>query len=386
MRNFTSSMLDQVGFSGIRAIFEKANQLEAAGKKMVHLEIGRLDFDTPLHIKEAAKEALDQGLVHYAPNLGLPVFRQAVSAAIQRQTGLEYSDKEIIATIGATQGAFLAMAAFLEKGDEVIIPTPTFVSYVNAPRFFDAKPVSLLLKPEDDFQINPAALEAAITPKTKMLVLISPHNPTGSVLKLKTLEAIAELAQKYDFLVLSDEVYDQMLYDGEKHISIATLPGMRERTIMLNSFSKTFSMTGWRLGYLAADAPLINPLIRVHQYSVGSACSFVQAAGAVALNSPLTCVQEMAAELTKRRAFLLENLHPALVPVIPKGAFYFFLDVLQAGLKAEEAVDLLLEEGVSSVPGPAFGPGGEGYVRIAYATNLEELRFAAEAINRVFLK
>lgn len=386
MRNFTSSLLDQVGFSGIRAVFEKANQLEAAGKKMVHLEIGRLDFDTPEHIKDAAKEALDQGLVHYAPNLGLPVFRQAVTAAIQRQTGVSYSDKEVIATIGATQGAFLAMAAFLEKGDEVIIPTPTFVSYMNAPRFFAAKPVSLLLKPEDGFQVNPDALEAAITKRTKMLVLISPHNPTGSVLERETLEAIAALAKKYDFLVLSDEVYDQMLYEGEKHVSIASLPGMRERTIMVNSFSKTFSMTGWRLGYMATDARLIDPLIRVHQYSVGSACSFVQAAGAAALNGSSECVEQMVAELSRRRTFLLENLHPALVPVKPMGAFYFFLDVRQAGLTAEAAVDLLLDEGVASVPGPAFGPGGEGFVRLAYATNLEELRLAAEAINRVLLK
>ncbi len=386
MRRFTSSLLDQVGFSGIRAVFEKANQLEASGKKMVHLEIGRLDFDTPEHIKKAAKDALDQGLVHYAPNLGLPVFRQAATAAIQRQTGVRYSDKEVIATIGATQGAFLAMAAFLEKGDEVIIPTPTFVSYLNAPRFYAAEPVSLLLKPEDGFQVNPESLERAITERTKMLVLISPHNPTGSVLELKTLEAIAQLAIEHDFLVLSDEVYDQMLYEGEKHISIASLPGMRERTIMVNSFSKTYSMTGWRLGYLAADAPLIDPLIRVHQYSVGSACSFVQAAGAAALNSSSECVEQMAAELTRRRAFLLENLHPALVPVKPLGAFYFFLDVRQAGLTAEAAVDLLLDDGVALVPGPAFGPGGEGFVRLAYATNLEELRLAAEAINQVLLK
>lgn len=382
MRNFTSSVLDQIGFSGIRAVFDKASQLEAAGKKMVHLELGRLDFDTPAHIKTAAKEALDQGLVHYAPNLGLPVFRRAVKDRLQRDLGLSYSDKEVIATIGATQGAFLAMAAFLERGDEVIIPTPTFVSYINAPRFFGGIPVALEMTASDGFQVNLETLEKMISKRTKMLVLISPHNPTGAVASWETLEGVADLARRHDFLVLSDEVYDQMVYDGE-HISIATLPGMQERTIYANSFSKTYSMTGWRLGYLAAPEQLISPIIRVHQYVVGSACSFVQAAGAAALNNSPDSVKDMFRELSARRAFLLENLNSALIPVKPGGAFYFFLDVKPAGLSAEEAVDRLLDEGVATVPGPAFGAGGEGFIRLAYATTLDELEFAADKIRKV---
>ncbi len=382
MKDFTSSVLGNIGFSGIRAIFEKANRLEAAGKKMVHLELGRLDFDTPAHIKAAAKKALDDGLVHYAPNLGLPVFRSAVKEFIKKGTGLDYSDTEIIATIGATQGAFIAKAAFLEQGDEVIIPTPTFVSYLNAPRFFGAVPVPLILKAEDGFQINVQELERTITPRTKMLILISPHNPTGAVLSRKTLEGIAALAVQHEFLVISDEVYDRMVYDGE-HVSIATLPGMQERTILLNSFSKTYSMTGWRLGYIAAPEKLLTPILKTHQYVVGSVSPFIQAAGAVALNESQACVENMFRELSERRAYLLDELNPRLIPASPGGAFYIFLDVRPAGFTSEEAVDRLLDEGVSLVPGPAFGSGGAGYIRLAYAANLGDLAYAAGKIKKI---
>ncbi len=382
MKDFTSSVLDNISFSGIRAVFDKANQLEAQGKKVVHLEIGRLDFDTPKHIKDAAKKALDDGLVHYAPNLGLPVFREAVKNHLKKQLGLNYSDKEIIATMGATQGVLLAMGAFLDQGDEVIIPSPTFVSYLNAPRFFGGVPVPLEMKAEDGFQINLKELEQKITPRTKILVIISPHNPTGTVLSKETLEGVADLARRHDFLILSDEVYDQMVFDGE-HISISILPGMWERTILANSFSKTYSMTGWRLGYVAAPEKLTSAMVRVHQYVVGSSTAFVQAAGAAALNESQDCVKEMASILAERRLFLINNLNPKLIPVKPQGAFYFFLDVRATGYSSEEAVNRLLDEGVATVPGPAFGAGGEGFIRLAYATNLDELKFAAEKIEKV---
>ncbi len=382
MRNFTSSTLENISFSGIRAIFDKANQLEAEGEKVVHLEMGRLDFDTPRHIKDAAKKAMDEGLVHYTPNLGLPVFRQAVKNHLQRKLALTYSDKEIIATMGATQGALLAIGAFLEVNDEVIIPTPTFVSYLNAPRFFGGIPISLELNAEDGFQINLEELEKRITQRTKMLVLISPHNPTGTVLTRETLEGVADLARRHDLLILSDEVYDQMVYEGQ-NISIATLPEMRERTIILNSFSKTYSMTGWRLGYVAAPEILINAMVRVHQYVVGSSTSFVQAAGAAALNESQQCVKEMAGTLARRRAFLLDSLSSHLLAVKPGGAFYFFLDVRSAGLSSKEAVERLLNEGVATVPGPAFGSGGEGFIRLAYAANLNDLEYAAVKIKKV---
>lgn len=382
MKDFTSSALEHIGFSGIRAVFDKANQLESEGKKVVHLELGRLDFDTPQHIKDAAKKALDEGLVHYTPNLGLPVFREAVKNHLQRQLGLNYSDKEIIATMGATQGALLAMGAFLDQGDEVIVPTPTFVSYLNAPRFFGGIPVPLEMKAGEGFQINLEELEKKITPRTKIMVIISPHNPTGTVLSRETLEGVADLARRHDFLVLSDEVYDQVVFEGE-HVSISTLPGMWERTILANSFSKTYSMTGWRLGYIAAPQNLIGSMVRVHQYVVGSSTSFVQAAGAAALNQSQDCVREMASTLAERRKFLLNNISSKLVPVKPDGAFYFFLDVRPAGYTSEEAVDRLLDEGVATVPGPAFGAGGEGFIRLAYATTLEELEYAAEKIGKV---
>ena len=382
MKDFTASALDQIGFSGIRAVFDRASKLEAEGKKVVHLEIGRLDFDTPQHIKDAAKKALDDGLVHYAPNLGIPVFREAVRDHLQRELGLSYSDKEVIATMGATQGALLVMGAFLDQGDEVIVPTPTFVSYLNAPRFFGGIPVPLEMKAEEGFQINLEELEKKITPRTKILVLISPHNPTGTIMSREILEGVADLARRHDFLVLSDEVYDRMVYEGE-HISIATLPGMRERTILANSFSKTYSMTGWRLGYIAAPENLMGSMLRVHQYVVGSATSFVQAAGAVALNESQDCVREMLSILAERRSFLLNNISSKLVPVKPDGAFYFFLDVRPAGYSSSEAVDRLLDEGVAAVPGPAFGDGGEGFIRLAYATTLEELEYAAAKIKIV---
>jgi aminotransferase len=259
--------MNAIPFSGIRKIFQAAAELESQGQQVIHLEIGRPNFDTPQHIKESAKQALDEGFVHYTSNYGILELREAIAEKLHSENGIQVDPQsEIIVTLGANQALSTSMLALLDPGDEVLVSDPFYLNYLNCMRLAEARAVRVPLREENEFQVAPSDLEQAITRKTKMIIINSPHNPTGAVLDRETLEAVAKIAIEHDLLVLSDEIYEKLIYDGTKHYSIASLPGMAERTVTVNGFSKAYSMTGWRLGYVAARQGLIDPLIRAHQY------------------------------------------------------------------------------------------------------------------------
>jgi len=383
-RRYEASRLGQVPFSGIRRIMEEANRLEQAGASIIHLEIGRPDFDTPAHIKEAAKAALDRGDVHYTSNLGTIALRRAVSRKLRDENGLDYDpETEIMITVGAVEGIFAAAAAFLNPGEEMLVPDPGWVNYVSVPRIISAQSTSYRLREEAGFQPEAAQIAAAITPRTKLLVLLSPGNPTGTVASQDALREIAFLAQRHDLLVVADEIYERIVYDGAQHVSIASLPGMRDRTIVVNGFSKAYSMTGWRLGYLAASKELMPPLLKVHQNLVTCATSFAQAGGVAALEGPQECVAAMVQEFKRRRDMLIEALRhiPGVRCIVPQGAFYVFPNVSAFGLTSEAiAMYILQEAGVAVVPGTAFGRGGEGYIRISFANSFEQIEEATRRL------
>ena len=262
----TAQRMENLPFSGIRVMMERANQMQKMGEDVIHMEIGRPDFDTPQVIKDAAYDSIRRGNVFYTSNYGTPELRKAIAGKLKRDNGVEYTPEEILVTIGVGEGTYAAVAAFLNPGDEVLVPDPVWLNYIHVPNFFGAVPVSYPLREENEFQIDLKQLEALITGKTRMLVINSPGNPTGVVQSYETLKGLADLAIRHDLIVVSDEIYEKLVYGGEKHISIASLPGMKERTITLNGFSKCYSMTGWRLGYAAAPVEFIKAMVRVHQY------------------------------------------------------------------------------------------------------------------------
>ncbi len=371
-------------FSGIRAIFERAAQLERSGRDIIHMEIGRPDFDTPEHIKAAAYEALRLGKVHYTSNYGLLELRQAIAAKLERDNGLIYDpENELLVTVGLSEAVHLAICAFVDPGEEIIVFEPTWINYEYVPAMLGVSVEVVPLKWTDHFQLNLSELERHIKPNTRMIVVISPHNPTGSVFEINELIGIAELAKRHNLIVLSDEIYEKITYDGFKHISIASLSGMRERSIVLNGFSKSYSMTGWRLGYIAASADLLMPQLRAHQYLTTCACSFGQAGAIAALNGPQDCVNAMVAEFQRRRNMVVKELNniPGVLCHMPRGAFYAFADVSAYKLSSEEIAWHLLEVAdVALVPGEAFGFAGRGYLRLSFANSYEHL---AEGVARV---
>lgn len=387
MPSYEAARLAEVPFSGIRRIMAEADRLQQAGASIIHLEIGRPDFDTPAHIKAAAKAALDRGEVHYTPNLGAMALRRAIARKLQADNGLEYDpETEIMVTVGAVEGVFLVAAAFVNPGEEMLVPDPAWVNYVSVPGILSARGTSYRLREEAGFQPEAAQIEAAITPRTKLLVLLSPGNPTGAVAPAAELAEIARLACRHNLLVAADEIYERIVYDGARHVSIASLPGMRERTIVINGFSKTYSMTGWRLGYVAAPRALMPSLLKVHQNLVTCATSFAQAGGVAALEGGQECVAAMVAEFKRRRDMLVAALRriPGVSCTMPQGAFYVFPNVRAFGLTSEElAMYILREAGVATVPGTAFGPGGEGYIRISYANSYEQIEEATRRLAAV---
>jgi len=369
--------MKRIHLSGIRKVFEKVAELERKGAKITHMEIGRPDFDTPSHIKEAAKKALDEGFVHYTASVGIPELRKAIAEKLSRDNGIRIDpDRELIVTLGANQAIFLCMMGLLNPGDEVLVPEPMFVYYADWGEFAGAKTVSVPLREEENFRVRAEDIERCITPKSRMLILNSPHNPTGAVLDRDTLAAIAEVAKKFDLLVLSDEIYEKMVYDGAKHFSIATFPGMRDRTLTINGFSKAFSMTGWRLGYVACNPDLMSALLKVHQHTVVCPVSFAQKGAAAALTGPQDCVNKIVREFDRRRKLVMDRLSEmeGVKVIRPQGAFYTFPSIKETGRSSQEIADYLLEEaGVAVVPGSAFGSLGEGYIRIAYSTSYDSL-------------
>ncbi len=368
--------MDIIPFQPIRRIVEEANRREKQGEKIIHLEIGRPDFDTPFHIKKAAMNAISEGKVHYTSNYGIPELREAIAAKFKQDNGLVYDPlDEIIVTVGATEGIFLSMMALLDPGDEVIIPNPSFPCYAQCANMIEAIPVFVPLKQENDFEPIINDFKAKITSKTKMIVINTPHNPTGAIYSEKVLKELAQLAINNDLFVLSDEIYEKNIYDNYKHFSIASLPGMHERTITLNGFSKSHCMTGWRLGYLASSRELIAGLIRIHQYVTVCATSFAQYGAVAALKGSQECVETMGKEFSRRRVMMVERLleMPGISVFKPKGAFYIFINVEKLGTSSQDLSTYLLDEACIAVV-----PWGDKHIRISYANSYENLEKAMD--------
>lgn len=380
-----ASRMEALPFSEIRVMMERATKMQKNGEDVIHMEIGRPDFDTPQVIKDAANTALANGNVFYTSNYGTPELRQAIADKLKRDNGIDYKAEEILVTIGVGEGTYAAVAAFTEPGDEILVPDPVWLNYIHVPHFFGAVPVSYKLREENDYQIDLDEIEGLITPKTRMLVINTPGNPTGVVQSRETLEKLANIAKKHDLIVVSDEIYEKLVYGEAKHISIASLPGMKERTITLNGFSKCYSMTGWRLGYAAAPVEFIKAMVRVHAYINTCAPSFVQEAGITALEKAEPDVQEMVKEYQRRRDYIVSAINSidGLSCRTPGGAFYIFVNIKALGKTSAEMADYLLDHAkIAAVPGSAFGPQGEGYIRLSYACSYERIVEAMERLKK----
>ncbi len=377
--------METIPFSGIRKIFEEVIRREKTGEKIIHLNIGRPDFDTPKNIKEAAKKALDEGKVHYASNYGIPELRDAIAQKTEQENNIVYDPVgEIVVTVGANEGVLLAMMGLLNPGDEVLIPDPVWLHYFYCAQMAGAVPISVPTREENEFVPSIEDFKALLTEKTKMIVLTSPNNPTGAVASAEALDALARLAKEKDLFVISDEIYESMVYDGNRHISIAGLPGMKERTSIVNGFSKTYSMTGWRLGWICSDKALMSAMIRIHQYTTVCATTFAQYGAAEALTGPQDEINRMITEFDRRRGFVYDSLKemPGIKVLRPKGAFYIFPNITGTGKTSEEITGYLLDEAkIAVVPGSVFGNYGEGYIRISYANSYENLEIAMSNMN-----
>ena len=371
MPSFLNAMTRQIPSSSIHAATQKAEAYRREGKKVVIFSIGRPDFDTPAHIKEAAKAALDKGYVHYTPNMGILPLREAVAEHIKRQTGVSYDPKtEVMITCGGQQAILLTMKAVLEPGDEVLLPSPGYGLYYNCAAIADARVRAYALKAPDFGWGGAEAGE-----RTKMLFINSPHNPTGAVLSKEELGQIADFAKANNLLVVSDEAYDRLLYDGLEHRSIASEPGMRDRTVILGSFSKTYSMTGWRIGYLAGPAEVIRGMALLQQSFVLSVNSFAQWGAVEAMTGPQDCVEEMRQQFDIRRKAMMEALStiPNVSFAAPKGAFYIYLNHEKTGLDPVRFCAKLLDEYyVACVPGSEYGPYAGCNTRLSCATGLDD--------------
>lgn len=380
-----SKKMEEIPFSPIRKAFAEVAKLKAEGKEIISLGIGEPDFESPAHINQAMIDATNRGETHYTPNKGIEPLREAIIKKLKEDNDLEYELEEIICTVGVSQGVFVALSAYLDPGDEVLVPDPSWLNYSHVPVLNGAKPILYPLIADNDFQIRVEELEKLITDKTKILVVLDPSNPTGGVQSYDILKEVAQFAIKHDLLVISDEIYEKLLYDGQKHYSIASFPGMRERTIVLNGFAKAYAMTGWRLGYIAAPMELIPPMAKLHAYNVANATSMVQWGGVAALEGDQKVVVDMVNEFENRRNFMVKELNEikGLKCPNPGGAFYLFVDVSGTGMNGEEFTSYLLHEaGVAVVPGTAFGKRATHEIRISYATSMENLGKAALKIKQ----
>jgi aspartate/methionine/tyrosine aminotransferase len=374
--------MNRLGTESAFDVLAKAKNLEAQGRNIIHLEIGQPDFPTPFNICEAAFRAMKDGYTGYGPAAGLLELREVVAEHISTTRGIEINPDEVVVTPGAKPIIFFTLLALVNEGDEVIYPDPGFPIYESVINFVGAKGIPLPLREEVDFRFHIDDLVDAISERTRLLIINSPQNPTGGLLTNEELEAIAELANKHDFYVLADEIYSHILYEG-KHESIIRFPGMKERTILLDGFSKTYSMTGWRLGYGVVPKPLVEKIVRLMINSNSCTCSFTQIAGIEALKGSQEFVEEMVTEFKRRRDAVVDGLN-AIAEISclkPAGAFYVFPNVKQIPLSCEALADYLLEEaGVALLAGTAFGKFGDGYLRISYANSLENIQEALERI------
>jgi len=376
--NIVSDRIRQVAPSGIRRFFDILEEMKDA----ISLGVGEPDFVTPWHIRDAGIYSLEKGFTRYTGNAGLAELRREIAAYQGRRFGLHYDfASEIIVTVGGSEAIDLAFRCTLNPGDEVIIPVPSFVCYGPLVHMTGATPVFVQTYAKDEFRLTPESLKASITDKTKAVMLPFPNNPTGGIMEREDLEAIAELLRGTDIIVVSDEIYAELTY-GQKHVSIATLPGMRERTIVVNGFSKSHAMTGWRMGYVLGPKEIISQMLKLHQFGIMSAPTTSQYAAIEAMRNGDQDAERMRDEYDGRRRYLVEGLHRVGLPCFePRGAFYVFPDIRSTGLSSDEFCErFLMEEKVAVISGSAFGQGGEGFVRCCYATSMKDI---AEALTRL---
>lgn len=374
---------------GLYDIFQRALVLESEGKSIIHMEIGKPDFDSPVIAKEAAKKALDDGIVYYTEMVGILPLRKAITNKYKRDNGLNYNpEKEIVVTAGACEALGIIMLAMMEPGDEIIIPSPFFSAYSEQAIIANVNVVEVPLKMENNFSLKVEDLKKSITDKTKIILINTPHNPTGAIMEEEDLREIAELAIEKDLLIISDETYDRFLFKG-KHFSIASVPGMRERTLVVNSASKTFSMTGWRIGYVMGPEWILKYLNKVHQNFSTCATSFAQVGAAEAYNNGEQFTKDMLKEFERRGKLVYNSLKDVegLKLLEPKGAFYVFINIEDLGVDEFTFCNYILEEaGVAIVPGSSFGKYGKGFVRMCYACSYEQIEEAMDRIKKAVAK
>ncbi len=385
INSLISDRVKGISSSKIREVMDKVKNLKNQGIEIIEFSVGRPDFDTPIHIKEAAKNALDQGLVHYTTSAGTLKLREAIKYRLEEDFQLKIDPEEIIVTLGAAEANYIATQTILSPGDEVLIPEPMYVYYDGWTFLGEATavnfPLDLIMKKTED-------LEKYITKNTKLIILTSPHNPTGRIINRQSLEKIADLAKKYNFFVISDDIYNKMVYDDIEYTNIATFEGMKERTLIMGSFSKTYAMDGWRIGYLIGPKPFIKQALKMHQHILSCPNTFVQEGAKVALNSSQECVKKMVHEFDRRRKLMMSYLDDMGIPYErPSGAFYLFPCIKKYRLSSKEFCDYLLKEArVAVVPGDAFGQGGEGYIRFSYTTSYENIEKGMERVRSALKK
>jgi aspartate aminotransferase len=379
-----ASRMSRLGTETAFEVLNKARALERQGRSIIHLEIGEPDFDTPSNVVEAAVDALHKGWTHYGPSAGLPDLRQTIADYVSRTRGVKVVPEEVVVVPGGKPIIFYAMLALIDEGDEVIYPNPGFPIYESMIHYVGGKAVPIALREDRDFSLDVAELEPLITDRTKLIILNSPHNPTGGVMPRKDVEQVARMIGDRNILVLSDEIYSRLLFDGE-HFSIMSVPGMQERTILLDGFSKTYAMTGWRMGYGVMRADLAAQMTRLMTNSNSCTASFTQMAGIEALRGDQTSVDHMCAEFKRRRDVVVAGLNKikGFSCRMPHGAFYVFPNVTRTGWKSKPLADALLDQaGVAALSGTAFGAFGEGYLRFSIANSMENLEQALDRVNQ----
>ena len=374
MRDPLSNTIKTIEPSGIRKFFDIVSEMEDA----ISLGVGEPDFDTPWHIRDEGIYSLEKGRTFYTSNAGLKELKIEISKYLDRKYGMKYNyNNEIMVTVGGSEGIDMALRAMLDPGDEVIIPQPSYVSYEPCTVLAGGKPVIVELKEENEFRLTAEELEEAITPKSKILIMPFPNNPTGAVMELNDIEAIAKVVKEHDLYVITDEIYSELTY-LEKHVSIASLPGMKERCVLINGFSKAYAMTGWRLGYACAPKEILSQMLKIHQFAIMCAPTTSQYAAVEAMKNGDDDVVQMRDQYNERRRYLLHRLkNMGLKCFEPFGAFYIFPSIKEFGMTSDEfATELLNSKKVAVVPGTAFGKSGEGFVRISYAYSIDDLKTA----------
>lgn len=384
MRNPLSNTIVTIPPSGIRKFFDVVNEMEGA----ISLGVGEPDFDTPWHVRDAGIRSLEMGKTFYTSNAGLKELKIEICNYMKRRMKVEYNySSEVMVTIGGSEAIDIALRAMLDPGDEVLIPQPSYVSYVPCTILAGGAPVVIELEAKDQFRLTREKLLEKITPKTKLLILPFPNNPTGAIMEKEDLEAVAEVVREKDLFIISDEIYAELTY-GKKHVTIASLPGMRERTVLINGFSKAYAMTGWRIGYACAPEQILKQMLKIHQYAIMCAPTTSQYAAVEAIKNGDSDIEEMKRSYNERRKYLLGEFRSLGMDCFePYGAFYMFPCIKRFGMTSEEfATRLLREEKIAIVPGTAFGDCGEGYLRVSYAYSMEDLKRAIRRIRRFVVR